>query len=179
MILTGPEIVQAQRAGDISIEPFANSEANPNSYNFRLAQDLICLSPVPPGAVSRRDAIIPPSGYLLMPGNLYLRATRERIASRRYAITLLGRSSIGRLGIFLNATADLGHVGSSSHWTLEISVVQPVRVFANMRIGQVAFWCSEAGSVYVGRYLHDTKPEISKDGALLFGVKETAHDLVG
>ena len=56
---------------------------------------------------------------------------------------LLGRSSIGRLGIFLNVTADLGHIGSCSHWTLEITVVQPVRIYPGTKIGQVSFWVTD------------------------------------
>jgi dCTP deaminase len=108
--------------------------------------------------------VVRPEGLVLQPWQIYLGATAEVIGSSVFAMTLLGRSSVGRLGIFLNATADLGHVGSSSHWTLEISVVRPVRVYPGMRIGQVAFW-EVAGSVapYRGRYAGDACPEESKD----------------
>src|SRR5262249_42758117 len=97
------------------------------------------------------------------PGMLYLGATHERIGSRQYVMTLLGRSSIGRLGIFLNITADLGHLGSESCWTLEIRVVQAVRVYPRMKIGQVAFWLVEGeGRHYRGRYYDDDLPQPRK-----------------
>ena len=74
-------------------------------------------------------------------------------------MTLLGRSSIGRLGLFLNITADLGHVGSATRWTLELSVVQPLRIYAGMRLGQVAFW-KPSGRIenYSGRYSNQCGP---------------------
>lgn len=166
MILTGPEIFRARLDGDVSIEPFSPDDLNPNSYNYRLGPDLLHIKAAehePPS----RQVQISPEGYVLEPGNLYLGMTHERIGSRLYAMTLLGRSSIGRLGIFMNATADLGHAGSDSHWTLEISVVQPVRIYARMRIGQVAFWTVlGACEPYRGRYHRDHRPEPSKDALL-------------
>ena len=163
MILTGPEIFRAYAAGEVSIEPFFSANLNPNSYNFHLGDKLIRLA-FRDNAIIKTPIQIDCGGYLLAPGNLYLAITAERIGSHVYAMTLLGRSSIGRLGLFLNATADLGHVGSDSHWTLEISVVQPVYIYPFMRIGQVAFWTvdGEAKS-YQGRYHRDLNPEPSKD----------------
>ncbi|MES5481547.1 hypothetical protein QMZ05_02240 [Bradyrhizobium sp. INPA03-11B] len=146
------------------IDPFSSEELNPNSYNYRLADTIKILR----SDGESEETRIPEGGLLLMPKHLYLGATHEFIASCRYAITLLGRSSVGRLGIFLNATADLGHVGSASRWTLEISVVQPVVVYPYMKFGQVAFWESVGPSVpYQGSYLGDTEPERCKDGELI------------
>ncbi len=51
-----------------------------------------------------------------------------------------GKSSVGRLGIDIHATAGKGDVGFCNTWTLEISVVQPVRVYAGMPIGQLIFF---------------------------------------
>lgn len=182
MILTGPEISRAQAIGDISIQPFCLSSVNPNSYNYHLARHLISIRPSTLGQLLRTDVHVPDEGYLLEPGNLYLGATHERIGSQTYAITLLGRSSIGRLGIFLSATADLGHVGCDSNWTLEISVVQPVYIYPLMRIGQVAFWTVEGKSEpYRGRYHGDVYPEPSKDPMLGYpsGERGKVDDFVG
>jgi len=179
MILTGPEIVCAREAGDVSIEPFSAADVNPNSYNYHLGERLVQLR-----ANDREGTsiCIPGGGLLLMPGNLYLGATHERIGSRAYVTTLLGRSSVGRLGIFVNATADLGHMGSQANWTLEISVVQPIYIYPRMRIGQVAFWVVDGLPVfYKGLYLGDVQPEPSKDPLLgLNSVRtETGLDPVG
>ena len=104
-------------------------------------------------------------GYLLRPGRVYLGATQEVIGSERYVTLLLGRSSIGRLGIFLNVTADLGHLGSCSRWTLELTAVQPVRIYPRMKIGQVSFWLTDGESSfrYAGRYHRDREPIPNRD----------------
>ena len=165
MILTGPAIKSAVRRGDVALEPFDESDLNPNSYNYHLAGSLLMLG------LSRkpsRKISLPAGGYVLRPGKIYLGATLERIGSDRYVTLLLGRSSIGRLGIFLNVTADLGHLGSCSHWTLELTVVQPVRIYPKMKIGQVSFWLTDDSSShrYDGRYHHDSEPVGNRDRAI-------------
>jgi dCTP deaminase len=99
-----------------------------------------------PGTIdTRRQPVakrieIPETGYVLQPGRLYLGHTYERIGSTHFVPSLIGRSSLGRLGLFLQITADLGHLGTYHKWTLEMTVVQPLRIYPKMRIGQVSFW---------------------------------------
>jgi dCTP deaminase len=166
MILTGPAIISAVKNRDIVIEPFHPANVNPNSYNYHLSNSLIVLGR---GGRVLRTVAMSARGYVLKPGKVYLAATRERIGSDKYVILLLGRSSIGRLGIFLNVTADLGHVGSRSHWTLELSVIQPVRVYPGMKIGQVSFWLTDYlnSDRYVGRYRHDVRAVANRDQSLI------------
>lgn len=167
MILTGAEIESGAARGDITLREWRDSSVNPNSYNFRLAADLLHVGD-PTGLFDEPVQIeLDDAGVVLRPGNLYLGATAETIGSSRYAMTLLGRSSMGRLGLFLNATADLGHVGSCSRWTLELSVVQPLRVYPRLAVGQIAFW-HQAGPVigYQGRYHGDDTPVACRDLAL-------------
>jgi dCTP deaminase len=162
MILTGPAIRSAVGRGDVQIAPFDKANLNPNSYNYHLSTSLLVLSS---GGKPIQKIILPSRGYILKPGNVYLGATAERIGSQRYVTLLLGRSSIGRLGIFVNVTADLGHLGSCSHWTLELSVVEAVRVYPNMKIGQVSFWLTDGASLhrYEGRYHRDITPVGNRD----------------
>ncbi len=162
MILTGPAIKAAVKSGDVALEPFDETDLNPNSYNYHLADSVLVLGHV--GKPSRKVSL-PAGGYVLRPGKVYLGATLERIGSERYVTLLLGRSSIGRLGIFLNVTADLGHIGSCSHWTLELTVVQPVRIYPKMKIGQVSFWLTDGSSShrYDGRYHRDSHPVANRD----------------
>jgi dCTP deaminase len=167
MILTGPAINLAHKAGDIVIEPFSESCINPNSYNFQLFPHLIMLTGNT-GERRRTEISLSRCGHLLQPGNLYLGATLQFFGSSKYVMTLLGRSSLGRLGLFLNITADLGHAGSASRWTLELAVVQPLRVYPGMCIGQVAFWMQKGKSgEYGGRYKGDLLPFPNKDFGLL------------
>ena len=162
MILTGPTIKSAVKKGDISLEPFNETNLNPNSYNYHLGNSLLILGH---GGKPLRMILLTPRGYVLGPGKVYLGATLERIGSDRYVTLLLGRSSIGRLGIFLNVTADLGHLGSCSHWTLELTVVQPVRIYPRMKIGQVSFWLTDDSSShrYRDRYYRDSQPVSNRD----------------
>jgi dCTP deaminase len=162
MILTGPAIRAALKAGKVVLDPFDRSQVNPNSYNYHLGRHLAVSCPQT-GRIQR--VVIPASGYVLRPGVVYLGSTLERIGSKSYVTLLLGRSSVGRLGIFLNVTADLGHVGSCSHWTLELTAVQPVRIYPGMTIGQVSFWCTAARSQvkYRGRYHRDVRPVPNRD----------------
>ena len=67
---------------------------------------------------------------------------------------LVGRSSIGRLGIFVHVTAGFGDVGFSGNWTLELTCVQPVRVYPGMEICQIYYQTTtgEILSQYHGKY---------------------------
>lgn len=169
MILTGNSIVREHRRGRIIIDPFHHRHVNPNSYNFHLHHKILTRST---GKDKWKMQIITDGGIVLSPGKLYLAATAEVIGSDDYVVTLLGKSSIGRLGIFLNITADLGHLGCCSRWTLEVTVIQPVRVYAGMCIGQVAFWqakSARSATKYSGRYHRHLQPAPNRDAALLIG----------
>jgi dCTP deaminase len=52
---------------------------------------------------------------------------------------LEGRSSVGRLGLFIHVTAGFGDVGFKGFWTLEIFCVQPIRIYADVEICQVYY----------------------------------------
>lgn len=165
MILTGPAIKTAAKKGDICLQPFDASNLNPNSYNYHLGDVLLMLGR---GGKPLRTIRLPPNGIVLKPAKVYLGSTLEVIGSEKYVTLLLGRSSIGRLGIFLNVTADLGHLGSLSRWTLEMTVVQPVRVYPRMKIGQVSFWLTDGCSAhrYRGRYHRDENPVSNRDNTI-------------
>ena len=83
---------------------------------------------------------IPEEGVVLKPGKTYLGSTLEYTETRQYVPFLEGKSSVGRLGIDIHATAGKGDVGFCNHWTLEISVCQSVRVYAGMPIGQLIYF---------------------------------------
>lgn len=167
MILTGNQIEKERKAGRITIEPFECSMVNPNSYNYRLAETLykvkedVIDSKKP---TSYEKIVIPKEGYVLQPGILYLGSTMEVIGSDTYSMQLIGRSSVGRLGLFLQVSAPLGHIGTSHCWTLELKSVQPLRVYPRMKIGQVSFWCvsGENNLTYDSKYWKYTKPHISE-----------------
>ncbi len=168
MILTGSKIRQAIATGEIQISPFDVAQLNPNSYDLRLSPhvmeyddailDAACELP------TRRYAI-GPEGLVLQPGGLYLMSTVESTGTCHYVPGIEGRSSVGRLGISVHATAGFGDVGFDGTWTLEVSVVKPVRVYAGMRICQVYFMRCDADpeqDLYTGKYLNQTLPRPSR-----------------
>lgn len=143
MILTGEEIARQVRSGYICIDPFEYSDVNPNSYNYHLGPELKTSASRQIDALHTDEWSIlhlPVDGFVLEPGRVYLGSTRERIGSSHYVPSLIGRSSLGRLGVFLQISADLGNLGAIHNWTLEIVVTQPVRLYPGMRCGQVTFW---------------------------------------
>ncbi len=165
MILTGNQIKQENKKGNITIEPFNKKLVNPNSYNYRLAPEILKLKKGQSLDSAKRAKfekviIDDEDGYKLMPGNLYLARTFEQIGSNKYTTILLGRSSVGRLGLFLQITADLGHVGTLHCWTLELKVVQPLRIYPHMKIGQVSFWVNKGDpkELYNGFYKQFSRP---------------------
>lgn len=162
MILTGDEIRAYVRSGEIEIDPFDETQLNPNSYNYRIGGELLVYDDNildPAETPIWRAVRFPESGYALRPGRLYLGHTYERIGSTSLVTSLIGRSSMGRLGLFLQISADLGHTGAVHGWTLELSAVQPLIIYPKMTIGQVSFWSAEGRSVgYNGSYAGHSKP---------------------
>lgn len=157
MILTGLEIKKQVYMKRIHIFPFIEENINPNSYNYRLHEDLLEIVDYPLDARNKpefRKISISERGFLLQPGQLYLGSTVEEIGSDHYVTSLIGRSSVGRLGLFLQITADLGHLGAKHRWTLELKVVQPLIVYPMMKIGQVSFWSVDGipNKLYDGKY---------------------------
>lgn len=141
MILSGKEI-RRNLGSKIIIEPFNEENINPNSYNVSLAKDLLVYTePVldmkSPNAT--KELTIPESGLELQPNKLYLGRTAEYTETRDLVPMLEGRSSIGRLGMFIHVTAGFGDIGFCGYWTLEIIVVQPLRVYPGVGIGQIFF----------------------------------------
>jgi dCTP deaminase len=79
-------------------------------------------------------------GFVIQPGVLYLGVTTEYTETHNSVPFLEGKSSVGRLGIDIHATAGKGDVGFCNTWTLEISCVHPVRIYAGMPIGQLIYF---------------------------------------
>ena len=141
MILSGKEI-KSKMGNEIIIDPFNESQLNPNSYNLRMHEKLLVYE----DAVldmkkehTTEEIIIPEDGLILETGKLYLGRTVEYTETHNYVPMLEGRSSIGRLGLFVHVTAGFGDVGFCGYWTVEIFCVQPIRVYPNVEICQIYY----------------------------------------
>ena len=141
MILSGHEI-QSQLGKNIVIDPFDPAMLNPNSYNLTLYHELMVYEEVVLDmrrAHRTRRVPIPDEGLVLSPGQLYLGRTVERTETHELVPMIEGRSSIGRLGLFVHVTAGFGDVGFCGFWTLEMFAVQPIRIYPNVAICQIFF----------------------------------------
>lgn len=93
-------------------------------------------------------------GWVLKPGILYLMHTREVIGPGAYVATADGKSSLGRLGIVVHQTAGYVDPGFVGQITLEVTVSNPIRVYAGMRFAQVRFHTTLGeSSGYKGNYV--------------------------
>lgn len=165
-ILGGKEIERAILRGDIEVDPYEPAHLNPVSFDLRLGSKVAKYE----AAGCRRDNYplnckneetlrivdefeIGPHGVCLWPGQLYLMHTLERVKTTRYVPVLDGKSSIGRLGVFVHVTAGFGDPGFDGQYTLEVLTTYPTRVYAGMRFCQIRFHTIEGeAKLYEGNY---------------------------
>lgn len=161
MILSDNGIRHAMDCGDIKIDPFDPACLVPNSYDVHLSPHIVTyplrhLALDGAGLIygldckheDKTDMTEHPfnadGSMILHPGWLYLASTLEYTETHKHVPYLDGKSSIGRLGIFAHVTAGRGDIGFCGHWTLEIVVVHPVRVYAGMPIGQLTYHVTQS-----------------------------------
>lgn len=173
-MLTGAAIREAVKSGDIKITDFNENQLNPNSYNLRLHPQLKIYSDVAEifagevtpttrfgqdyldskGENPTTELVIPEEGIILYPNVLYIGRTVEETGTEKFIPMLNGRSSGGRLGMNIHICAGFGDIGFDGTWTLEITVVHPLKVYPNMEIAQVSFFtpAGEVDKLYRGKY---------------------------
>lgn len=166
MILSGNKIRNEVENGRIVIEPFDSNMLNPNSYNYELGDYLkVYESDILDSKIKNKTRIIkiPDEGIVLMPNKLYLGYTKEVIGSDYFVPIITGRSSTGRLGLFVQITADLVDIGFKENLTIQFCATQPVRIYKGMKIGQV-FFHRVYGDVtlYSGKYQNSIGPRESE-----------------
>lgn len=180
-------IINAMADDLIKIEPYHRKHLGTNSYDVHLA-DTLRIYKVEHETVRRTlvsdfygtqptyvsdeipldvrvpcetvDVRIPDDGYVLKPGELYLASTVEYTESLKHLPILNGKSSLGRLGLSIHVTAGTGDVGFRGHWTMELFVIKPLRIYAGMAIGQL-LWFTVSGTPEVP---YDVKPSAKYGG---------------
>lgn len=194
-ILLRNEIIHGVNSGKILLDPYNVGFVGPNSVDVTLNKTLKTYTPlkivdssygykmiVPYGDTFDRKPLdmaennqtyeieIPEDGVVLLPGILYLGMTNEAAGSDHYVPMYEGRSSLARLGIQSHISAGFGDIGFDKKWTLEITVVHPVRIYPNSRIGQVYFHevnqdaaksLREDDQLYKGKYVDQDSPTAS------------------
>lgn len=167
MILSDIDIENQLAENRIGIEPYVDAQLNPNSYNLTLAPRLLMYTePILDSRVANPtdEIYIPDSGMVLEPGRLYLGSTNE-VTNIPYHVPLVeGRSSLGRLGLFVHVSAGFGDVGFNGRWTLEIAALHPIKIYPGMEICQIYFneVRTQPRQEYKGKYQHAVEAVASK-----------------
>lgn len=146
MILSDARILEEIEKGTIKIEPYQRGCLGSNSYDVHLGKWLATYREHILDAKKHNEIEyfeIPEEGFVLYPHIFYLGVTDEYTETHAHVPFLEGKSSTGRLGIDIHATAGKGDVGFCNTWTLEISCAQPVRIYAGMPIGQLIYFVVE------------------------------------
>ena len=152
MILSDRSIKEELAQGRIVIEPLDEDLIQPASIDVRL--DLQIRTFPPPEHYSLLDVrsdlneitdlqeIPDPHPYVLEPGQFILASTIENVQIPDDIVARIeGKSSLGRLGLLVHATAGYVDPGFQGQLTLELSNVAKARItlFYGMRIGQLSF----------------------------------------
>ncbi len=166
MILTGNEIEKQVEQKRIHISPFNKADINPNSYNFRLGDTLKVYNSgvLDPMIQNPYTTIsIPKEGLVLQPNTLYLGHTIEEMGSDHYVPIMQARSSVGRLGLYIYLNSGLGDLGFKRQWTLELHAIHPLKIYPEMKVGQMLFW-KPVGDItlYQGKYKDAVGPQTSQ-----------------
>jgi dCTP deaminase len=143
MILSDKRILEEMDKQTIKIEPYKRECLGSNSYDVHLGKILATYDNNELDAKKHNTIThfeIPDEGFVLLPNMFYLGVTEEYTETHAHVPFLEGKSSTGRLGIDIHATAGKGDVGFCGNWTLEISVKQPVKVYKGMPIGQLIYF---------------------------------------
>ena len=192
MILSDSKILEEIANGNIVISPFERSQLGSNSYDVRLGKWLRVydeshmsytldspyiegehrIPKIIPYIDAKKDnptidIEIPEDGFILMPNQLYLGATVEHTETYKHLMFIDGKSSVGRLGIDIHATAGVADVGFIGTLTLEISVKIPVKIYPNMLIGQLTYHVVQ-GEV-INPYNKKTDAKYSNQGSMPVG----------
>ncbi|KKQ20842.1 MAG: Deoxycytidine triphosphate deaminase [Candidatus Nomurabacteria bacterium GW2011_GWA1_37_20] len=143
MILSDKKIIAEMKRGNIVIKPFDIKNMGGNSYDVHLSKYFSqyvdkTLDAKKHNKVKHFE--IPEIGFVLKPGQLYLCTTVEYTETHKHVPFLEGKSSTGRLGIDIHATAGKGDVGYCGYWTMEISTSKPVRIYPGMQIAQLIYY---------------------------------------
>ncbi len=156
VILSGSEIIKRMSDKSLIIDPFDIKRLNPNSYNLRLLDKLLVYDSCILDLKKKNktiELIIPETGLVIYPDELYLGNTVEYTETHGFVPMLEGRSSIGRLGIQVHITAGFGDCGFCGNWTLEISCVKKVKIYPFIEICQIFYHTIEGEKInYKGKY---------------------------
>jgi dCTP deaminase len=150
-VLSDRTIKEQLAAGRIVIDPFDENAIQPASVDVRLDSSFRIFKVTTRPYVDVREPVddltelvtISPQGpFILQPGAFCLATTLETITLPDDVVARVdGRSSLGRLGLLVHATAGYVDPGWTGKLTLELSnqSQMPIALYYGMRVAQISF----------------------------------------
>lgn len=180
MVLSDRDIKQALKDGRIGIEPLFEGAVQPASVDLHLGRVFLVFDTgrfteidvkKPVDTLMRRVEIAGDEPFILHPGEFALGVTVERTTLANDMVGRLeGKSSLGRIGIIVHATAGYIDPGNSLNPTLELHNISPlpIKLYYRMPIAQMSFspLSSPAekpyGSSSANKYYGAVEPQASR-----------------
>lgn len=153
-VLSDRDIKNALNEGLIEIQsPFSKLEIQPSSIDLHLASTIMTFTrrsaknavidlKQPVDEFVQYEEIDLKRGTIIHPHEFILGVTSEWVSlPKNILANVEGKSSLGRLGLVIHATAGFIDPGFLGHITLEITNLtdMPMILYANMPIGQIRF----------------------------------------
>jgi dCTP deaminase len=151
VVLSDQSIGEALASGRLVIDPIGEEALQPASVDIRLDRqfrvfrnhrDSYIDVREPVEDLTEVETIEDDQAFVLHPGEFVLGSTLERIRLADDLVSRVeGKSSLGRLGLLVHATAGYVDPGWDGHLTMELSNVAnlPIRLYYGMKIGQLSF----------------------------------------
>ena len=157
MILSDGTIRRLLDEGRLIIDPIEDAQIQPASVDVRLGPEFLVfrnhttevIDPYDkPADLNERVRVPDGTAFILHPGEFVLATTVEAIGLPDDLVARVeGKSSLGRLGLLIHATAGFVDPGwPRGQITLELSNVAtlPIKLWPGMRIGQLSFHTLDA-----------------------------------
>lgn len=151
MILSDKSINECVKKGSIVLDPFSEEFLQPASYDLHLDRYFMVFNTEKIGLIDvkeRQDDMmrkidVGEGGYFIIhPGEFVLANIKEVTGvDAKHVGRLEGKSSLGRIGLIVHATAGFLDPGNKLRMTLELANVSPlpIKMYEGMKIAQIAF----------------------------------------
>jgi dCTP deaminase len=151
MILSDKDIKRGLKTGKITVEPLFPNSVQPASVDLHLGADFlvfktnnqVCIDPkLPIDDIMEKHTISDSKQFILHPGEFALGMTYEVVGVASDMVGRLeGKSSLGRIGLIIHATAGYLDPGNKLKMTLELHNIAslPIKLYYKMPIAQLSF----------------------------------------
>jgi len=187
MLLNDTRIIEYVQRGYMDIRPFSEERVQPASYDVLLGEGFAIMN-LHPWRSGKQQIIYPwepqpdlytwvnSDEFILPPGKFCLATTEEWVSIPPFlAAQVGGKSSLGRIGLIVHATAGFIDPGFEGNITLELGNVGelPIALRPGMPIAQLIFeeLVERAENPYAGKYQGQTGTTESK-----YYLNFTEHD---